>query len=197
MFPSHDRGVCFPVIDGSDDNVTITSTATSPIDPTGSFSAELWVYHDDLSGHQTYITKWGSTSASQSYIFGLDDTSNKPRLVEGTGSSFNTRLASTALVANKWYHLAVTSDSSEVVFYINGDEDNTISRTQTRITGGTEDTIIAKRASLTDQTLDGRIGQIRMYSKALTSTEVMQNYRFTKNDYPNGLNGTLNGFSRS
>ena len=30
-----------------------------------------------------------------------------------------------------------------------------------------------------------------MYSSALTADEVMQNYRFTKNDYTNGYNGTI------
>ena len=40
---------------------------------------------------------------------------------------------------------------------------------------------------------DGKIGQVRLYGNKLTADEVMQNYRFTKNDYPNGYNFTKSG----
>ena len=169
--------------DGSNDSVTITSTATTPIDTTDSFSIEIWVRHDDLTSHQTYVSKWGTTNGTRAYIFRLDDTTNRVAFVESTGgSNFNTRLSTTALTATTWAHLVVTSTSAAVNFYLNGSADGSITRTQTRESAGTQETRLAYRSS-NAHPLDGRLAQVRLYSKALSASEVLQNYNATKQNF--------------
>ena len=41
------------------------------------------------------------------------------------------------------------------------------------------------------QYFNGQIGQYRVYDSVLSETDIRQNFNFTKNDYPNGYNGTL------
>jgi len=172
---------------GSNAVVTVPSATITPIDPTLSFSISLWVRQDDLAGHQTYVAKYGGSTSLQSFIFGLDDSTNKMRLIEATGSGFNIRLSNSTITTNSWTHIVVTSTSSAVKFYINGTLDATITRSQTRVTGGSQDITIGSRPSSV-QPFDGQIGQTRIYSSALTEDEVRQNYNFTKNNYPNGIN---------
>jgi len=117
------------------------------------------------------VAKYGTQSSTQSFIFGLDDVSNKPRLVEGTGSGFNVRLADTAITSGSWTHIAVTSNNEKVIFYINGVEEGTITRTQTRITAGNEQIYIGERNGGT-QPLDGKISDVKLFNRVLTADEI-------------------------
>jgi len=85
-------------------------------------------------------------------------------------------------VQNAWVHIAGTYDGISLRTYING-----TLFSETAFTGGvgalnTKGILIGKRWDSTYY-IDGSIGEVRAYNRALTSTEIAQNYNSTKYRY--------------
>lgn len=151
--------------DGVDDKVNIT--ASSPV------TLEIWVKPDATSGIDALA---GHESITSNYIYwnSLDLTVN--------GVIFTSLDKVT-----DWTHIALVESGSNLLCYKNGNLIQTLAGAL-----GTYNLLGARTAG-TNQYLDGKIGQVRMYSSALTQDQIRQNYNFTKPSYPNGNNGTITG----
>ena len=82
---------------------------------------------------------------------------------------------------NQWLHIVLIRDkeNSKLLYYVNGSLNTETSKSVTDYT--TVETLRIGRDSRTDATnMDGKIGFLKIYSKALTSSEVLQNYNATK-----------------
>jgi len=92
--------------------------------------------------------------------------------------SFCTTLGSTTLVANKWYHAAVTYDGiSTYTYYLNGIADNTNSSQYTgSITGGQNQPCIGYGCDLASHYFNGLIDDARIYNRALSASEISHLY---------------------
>ena len=174
--------------DGSGDIVTSAGNiSTTDRD----FTVEFWTRPD-------------STSTSQNF-FEVEDTSGnrKISMVVNTGSKFrcyiyraadsnssNTITSATSFTTGRWYHIAVVFKqgvSSKI--YIDGELEAT---STTNVTDNRPQTYgDTKLGDGAFGDLNGAIGQYRFYSSDLSADEVMQNFNFTKNDYPNGNDLTL------
>ena len=81
-----------------------------------------------------------------------------------------------ASLNNKFSNLSFVSNSTTISLYVNGEFDSTITPTSTNIpisTIGTAWTDFAWLASF-------KLGNIQIYNRALSATEVLQNYNATK-----------------
>ena len=184
--------------DGSNDFGTISHNTSLDLSSSG-FTAEAWIYYTD--SNLNMILDKGTVSRGYGYNLQINANNLDLRIhaTGGTGATIKV-LGTETLTANKWNHVAFTlsdlSSSATAVTYVNGVQDGTDSGNLTSYTN-TSNLLIGSSAYNTTDRFDGKIGQVRLYSTALTADEVMQNYRFTKNDYPNGLNGTFNGLTSS
>ena len=88
-------------------------------------------------------------------------------------------------VTGVWYHAAVTYDGSAVKFYINGALDSSLSYSGTPYSLGASDWIGRRWDS--NEFLNAEIPVVRLYNKALTASEIAQNYNATKSRYINIL----------
>ena len=177
---------------GTTDFAHITATATTPLDFSAKgYTLEAWINQDDTD-YNYVMAKYGTSDALRSFIFGMWNDGKVALFERGTGIS-NTLKSTSTIPTNKWTHIAVVRSSSNAKFYINGELDNTVSSTFTNGNGGTQRITVGKHESTTPAFFNGKIGQVRAYDTELTADQVMQNYRFTKNDYPNGFNGTISG----
>ena len=174
--------------DGSGDIVTSAGNiSTTDRD----FTVEFWTRPD-------------STSTSQNF-FEVEDTSGnrKISMVVNTGSKFrcyiyraadfngsNNVTSVTSFTTGRWYHIAVVFEQGvSAKIYVDGELDVT---STTNVTDDRHQTYgDTKLGDGAFGDLDGAIGQYRFYSSALSADEVMQNFNFTKNDYPNGNDLTL------
>ena len=101
------------------------------------------------------------------------------------GSSFET---TNSLTSSTWYHVTCvyegTSNGSSATarIYINGVENNTGSLYADR-TGTSQSQTSNFELGLHDGNLTGNIALSRMYNKVLNSTEVLQNFNYTKNRF--------------
>ena len=156
--------------DGSNDNVSITSTANSPIDFTAkNYTITAWI-NPDTSGVNQIFTKYGSSDSLRS-VSVLIHSDNKLRLIQRTSTSDNSYSTST-ISQNTWTHIAVTRSSSDVKFYINGQLDNTVSNTFTPNSGGSQDVMIGANGSGTPSYFNGQISKVKAYNAVLTQAEI-------------------------
>ena len=88
-------------------------------------------------------------------------------------------------VTGVWYYAAVTYDGSTVKFYINGALDSSLSYSGTPYSLGASDWIGRRWDS--NEFLNAEIPVVRLYNKALTASEIAQNYNAAKDKYINVL----------
>jgi hypothetical protein len=126
----------------------------------------------DLSTKLNYSI--GTNRAPTSYNMSFGYFNGSWRNVNGFAASLNT-----------WYHLVGTYDGTTLKFYNNNVLDTQLSYTGTPSSGG--EVRIARRwdSSATDAInyFAGDVAQVRIYSKALNTTEIAQNYNLYKGRY--------------
>ena len=157
------------------DNVSISDS--SSLDISSNITLEAWINEESVANYGRLFWKSGAYHlyrGTNGWTFLLGTTS----LVHNSG------IPSTGT----WYHIAATYDGSNQKLYINGELVDTEA-----MTGSipTNNNTLYIGGDTTDRYFDGKIGQVRIYSSALTADEVMQNYRFTKNNYPNNFHMTI------
>lgn len=183
-------GNSFPIT-GSGDGITTSSTVS--INPaTDGMTIEMWVkVKTDV---QNYLFSFDGTDTT---YFGLSYRSNTDKITwfyRNSGDS-SSAVNSATIVLDEWTHIVATTDGSSAQFYTNGVlSEETSSSAYSR--SYNEDLHFGNMYDLA-QNSNSDIGQIRFYKGGLSADEVMQNFNFTKNDYPNGYNAALTNMSSS
>jgi len=159
------------VLDGSNDYILVNSQAN--ILSKTAYTKIAFIYISNFSTVNNIISG-GFSGQHAFWMFGTD------KLNAGHNGSWNTVVGATSISLNTWYFAAVTySDSTGWKLYLNGREDGTSASTTT-FTGNQEIVIGAYSSS---NNFTGRISNIQVYNKALTATEILQNYHATKGRY--------------
>ncbi|MCK5396696.1 MAG: hypothetical protein KAJ33_00425, partial [Thermoplasmata archaeon] len=149
---------------------------------TNKMTWEVWVYFDDLNNN-AIVTKWHNTGGQESWWFG-QYTGNPDEMHVafhvGFGGYKPYYSSGANLQAGQWYHLAATYDGDILRFYKNGEFIS-----QTDVYNGvvgdtTADIIIGAQNSGTASQLDGTIDEVRIYNRALSQEEII-------NDMQSGL----------
>jgi len=151
------------------------------------FSIEVWCrIHKSLTGKVTaVITNQFDLSTKLNFSLGTNRAPTSYNLTFGyfTGTWRNTDGFAASL--DTWYHLVGTYDGSVIRFYRNASLNTQQSSNTTPQSGGA--IRIARRWDEPDNVssnfFDGDISIIRVYNKALTSTEITQNYNAEKSRY--------------
>ena len=182
--------------DGNGDVVTTTYDA-----PTGAKTLEVWfnaassynaTYQGVLGGDNEILWIGGNlTSAytNESILWYQNPSELGLAIRDGEDKYLD----------NKWHHLVIVDTGSAHKMYLDGEEKSFTYQYGSASVRFDWDNLVLGRGYRTNGTDDftGKIGQVRAYDSALTQDEVRQNFNFTKNDYPNGYNGTLNSMSGS
>ena len=159
------------VLDGSNDYILVNSQAN--ILSKTAYTKIAYIYISNFSTANNII----SGGFSGQHAFWMSSTD---KLHAGHNGAWNTVVGATSLSLNTWYFAAVTySDSTGWKLYLNGREDGT-SATTTTFTGNQE---IVIGAYSSGNNFTGRISNIQVYNRALTATEILQNYNATKGRY--------------
>jgi len=171
-------------IDANSDVANITGDisieAWFNIDTTNDGNRAIWSKGrtpDPGGGTQTHSLLWVSSSNTIGGLIGN---------LDGTTSS----VGQTIITAGQWYHVVLTSDGSNNRLYINGVLDDTTARTSAEIyntnqTGGVSIGRDVRYGNNGSRNWDGRIGEVRVYPRALTAAQVFQNFNATKSKYIN------------
>ena len=166
--------------DGVDDYISLGTQSFI----TTQHSVEMWVNISADKEH--YIFSFGYQDDNSALLF-LDTSNQELLAVWRVGGANQTSITTGELLSlNQWYHILWTRDGATNKIYLDGVEVGS-STTQTTISlpaciydigwATTRD----KAAAYTQ----GKIGDVRVYPRALTAAQVYQNYNATKTKYIN------------
>jgi len=126
--------------------------------------------------------------ANSNFYLSLDGNGKFNAYVQGSGGGFVSHQPSTTSVTrHAWNHVVVTFDGAYIRWYLNGVLDKTSSTTFTigTITLTNYLGIGSEGAATYGRFLDGYVAGCKIYGKALTTTEVSQNYESSKTEFSN------------
>ena len=156
------------VFDGTNDYVNISSLITG----NQSFSWGAWI-NPTATGTPVLF---GNVSNGLAMISYWDSANNKVRV----GTYGNDRLTSgTAIPPSTWGYTFWTWNGTTLTSYTNGIADGTA----TGFSFNISNLYTTIGNSVNSQYFTGRISQTLVYNRALTATEILQNYNATKNRF--------------
>jgi hypothetical protein len=162
------------VFDGTNDFVLLKSGAAL-LTQTSNITMEVWFYKTGTG--LNYRLFYNGNSGANGYGFYTGVCSTPTTLLGILFGGVACNVVSTTVAINRWYHAVFTNTSVNVnTLYLNGASVSTA--TQTYAAPTTETTIGA--ATSTGNAYNGRIAIAKLYNRALTATEVLQNYNSTK-----------------
>ena len=163
-------------------------------DSSGNTTVEFWYNFDSLST-QNAIIQFRTATASRWHI-GTYNSELLSYYYGATGiQDLDVTLSGTLGISStgRWYHIAVVKTAANQKVYVDG----VLKTTHVDAVNAAANTITGIRIGdvhhISGYGSDGKLGQLRVYKDALTADQVMQNYLFTKNDYPNTNHGTISG----
>jgi hypothetical protein len=163
--------------DGSNEKIEIQDN--SSLDITSEISLEAWVYATKSNGIQNVICK-SSNTQNNAYIF--------PRTNNGwTQCTFYLningwkQLAASWPSRNQWHHTIGVYGGGYQRIYINGQQSAITSRTGSISTNSNPLTLGVQPGY--SEWFGGSISNARVYNRALTATEVLQNYNATRHRF--------------
>ena len=159
-------------------------------DGNNDYSIEYWWYYDSISNTASFVAGKQSASFYGNYIYQTASTLYFDEYKSGTYSgaqSLSESYSTLGVTTGKWYHFTwVVDASTDIKLYIDGE----LKKTSTTGAGGTRWSALTNLEIGKSQSSyigQGDCGGVRFYKQPLTADEVMQNYLFTKNNYPNSV----------
>jgi len=156
------------VFDGTNDYVSGNLTTLSD------WTISIWYYSNDITTNSVYYPV-GGTSSSNGLGFGGNfnvNTQNRWYFFDGSNELSH---ANPNIVINKWYNLVVTKSSTSYNLYTN----SLLSLSTTGINLSLTQYNLGRRGDGLWY-VNGRIAGTLFYNRALSATEVLQNYNVTK-----------------
>ncbi len=169
------------------------------INVSGDFTVECWVNFSSLNQEQQILIKndQPSDNNGSAYEVGLIKwgSDNKIHLQIGCTTYQNVyeAISSTAVSANQWYHIAGTIQGTTMTLYINGSQVATTVFLETRRADNNNanvylGTSINSSGNPLQETLSGKLDEVRIWSIARTQTEIHDNMNRTLTGNETGLN---------
>jgi hypothetical protein len=168
------------VLDGTNDHIDCgNSSSLSDIGGSSNVTASAWVYYTAYGG--------GGNSYSVITVKGfpwtwlMENPSNIFQFrISAGGSDVQVADTSTHLL-NTWYNVVGTYDGSNMRIYVNGALKNT--RAQTGTLGSNSITAKVGTYQGTNYNLNGRIANVSIYNRALSASEIKNNFEATRDRY--------------
>jgi len=195
-YTTDDQGAI--VFDGVNDYVNVSDTSVLP-SGTNSFTYTIWVYIDTVSGNfggtkKGAILLSGNTDGTVEIgLFTTSNTAGPPeqfRMSRYGGGNTGTCAATVSMNTSAWYNLTLVKDgASSQVIYQDGVQIGTGNHSNSFQGGYASKIAGAPSQSSYSGHLDGRIAEVAMYNRALSSAEVMEFYLATKDNHTGGAGG--------
>jgi len=158
--------------------------ATNYAASSNDMSVEVWFRADSLLLYRySLVAALEQTSTNRRFLLNIE-SNNTLRWIpyNPSGAGMGTLLTTDTVAANTWYHVCGTKSGTTSTIYINGS--SSASMTLSGSTLGTCDVFgVAERQLTSLDLFNGDISKVRVYSDALTASEVLQNYNAEKTYY--------------
>ena len=158
--------------DGTDDYITTFGTGRVPTSA-AAYTVSVWCYRNRNNvGYEELLAQWTYANSGNSFYFGFNNSN-----VRFT-DNWNDVTVSGAGNTGVWMNLVGIYSVSNAYIYLNGSLSATFGSGFTYT--GTGPFLIGRQGELTSEYFGGRIANTLIYNRALSATEVLQNYNATK-----------------
>ena len=154
----------------------------------GSWTMEAWVYLSNTGpGTKTILGKFDPGGGSQdvSYSMRISTANVFAQMGDGLGNYVNS--TSYTMTINTWTHIVyvwTNGATKTLVTYINGSSIGSVSHTLSSLLNTPSNLYIGSyNGGEYAQWMNGRIGITRLYSTALTASQVLQNFNANRSTY--------------
>jgi hypothetical protein len=166
------------VFDGVNDRVTLNNNFSGSIGNTVTVEALIWL--NVTQNTKIFTSNYTQIVAPTGFGLGISDSNNNVvKWFTGNLGTTNTIFSTTTLLNQQYYHVVGTYDGITKKIYING-----ILETEASVSSGINNTStlasIGYVQNLDAQYFNGRISLTRVYNRALSLVEVLQNYNAAK-----------------
>jgi hypothetical protein len=164
--------------DGTDDYIINTDTYNL-----SNFTAEVWVYPTASypGGVPSAIsTTYPGTNSTVNYTIGWNSNYGWMGGFYNSSSGGWHEINVTSPALNTWHSYSLTYNGTTLILYHNGVSEGTLATTDIAAGGGP--IRIGRRWDITNY-FPGNIPNARVYNKALTATEISQNYNAQKSRF--------------
>jgi len=145
------------------------------------FTLEAWAQREDGGRWQTVV------SIANSWVQMGFDSNNKITCGRNGGGGGKNARSSIVSEANRWYHIVMsyngnqTGSDAYIDIYVDGVKDKSqINMGVNSFGGNGVNLYLGRYAGGNGELLDGYVGEVRLYNRALNSAEVAQNYNASK-----------------
>jgi len=164
------------VLNNASDEITIDTIPD--MTNWSSFSIGAWVYYDSSgSNEHTIFSSWvGTPSTHASVLLRLEpaDDTVECFVRNSVGTQLGGTFGDTSITPNAWHHVFATYDQTNgIQVYVNGNVSST-TYAANGVLGGTSitDMSFGKSPHNSSDDFFGRIDDVRIYSKALSASEI-------------------------
>jgi hypothetical protein len=178
------------VFDGTNDYVITTLNATPLLNITSQITLEIWFKSTALASvsHGDGLFSKGTSSDGNSGVYEMllvqSGVVNYPFFRIRTSSTPSYNPTNIPINLNQIYHLVCTYNGSIIRIFINGVESGVGLSTSGNIETNTQQLTIGvrfiHRLTTFDSFFSGNIYSSRIYNRALSAAEILQNYNATK-----------------
>ena len=162
--------------DAMDFNGTDDYVNCGDIDITQKITIEAWIYSDIIqSGVNRYLV-----GKRDSYLMMFDHTSlGGCFLVYDTGASLHYTSPSVTISEGVWHHIVGVYDGANIKFYLDGVE------VRNNVVGAfnLDDSVYSLSIGYFNAHFDGKIDEVRIYSRALSEEEIKRLYEQYKSKF--------------
>lgn len=172
---------------GTNSQIMVSDSAA--LEPgSGSWTMETWIRVSAFGSSQVVLGKFDSGGLSQDVSYSVRINSGGSLFAQfgdGTGSFVNSTFYQTTL--NTWYQVIYVwknGPTKTLETYINGVKIGTVNHTLNSLLNTSSNLYLGSyNNGEYPQDFNGRMGIVRLYNTALTSSEVNQNYTSSKSIY--------------
>jgi hypothetical protein len=164
---------------GTSSRITVADNAL--LEPgTGNWTMEAWINNSGFVGvSRGIISKTNAGGGTTAYRMIVSGTNVSSTMGDNAVNS-----TSYSLSNNTWSHVVyVFTNGSSLETFINGDSVNSVSCGTITVPNSTAPLYIGGETSAGSRWFNGRIGIVRLYNTALSSTDVLANYNGSKATY--------------
>jgi hypothetical protein len=168
------------VLDGVNDYVSFNLGTYKTLFGT-STSFSTWVKYTNVSGgYTTIFGDWNSGGLAETARFALNGYGNVPGKIAGyiMSNGGGGDSSTTTILPNVWYHYSMTYDGTTQKMYVNGVLE--VQSTHAIAANGSGNFAIGRAGDYSGLYAPINISNFQVYNKALSSTEVAQNFNAAK-----------------
>jgi len=160
-------------------NSYITVASNSNLQNLSQVTISMWVRLQDLNNKQRLIAHWTSgDNDGQSFVISVNSSNDTLGFIVQTTNAVSSSISTPVVSSNVWYHVVAVYNGNTALIYLNGNlsASEQISGTIDNRTGSL---YIGQggSSSFPNNLLDGQLDEVRIYNRALSSSEIQDLYQ--------------------